>query len=118
MVMMEMHIIVHATSKFLHQSFYYVADDNECDSGPCDTNASCNNTYGSYDCTCNVGYVRDGHNCTGKVCTDICLIYTCIVFYIHSHVAMKLECKTPVMNIYPISITKMVISLPYMVIEV
>ena len=43
-------------------------DKNECDdiSPPCDLNARCNNTIGSYECTCNVGYSGDGKTCAGK----------------------------------------------------
>ena len=32
---------------------------------PCHANATCSNTEGSYECTCNSGYVGDGINCTG-----------------------------------------------------
>ena len=31
----------------------------------CDNNATCNNTVGSYTCTCNIGYTGDGFTCTG-----------------------------------------------------
>ena len=44
------------------------SDVNECQDGsqPCDTQASCTNTDGSFDCTCNSGYEGDGQSCTGK----------------------------------------------------
>ena len=29
-------------------------------------NATCNNTVGSYECSCNEGYTGDGWNCSGK----------------------------------------------------
>ena len=50
-------------------SFYYFADINECETGKhhCDSNAFCNNTKGSYICTCKPGYTGNGVNCTGKV---------------------------------------------------
>ena len=32
----------------------------------CDENANCTNTDGSYNCSCNHGYMGDGFNCTGK----------------------------------------------------
>ena len=42
-------------------------DIDECSAGhKCDVNAVCNNTKGSYNCTCNKGYYRDGRNCTGN----------------------------------------------------
>ena len=32
----------------------------------CDPNAYCNNTVGSFNCTCNSGYTGNGTTCTGK----------------------------------------------------
>ena len=32
----------------------------------CDANAECNNTYGSFFCTCNAGYEGNGFTCTGR----------------------------------------------------
>ena len=46
-------------------------DTNECLSdSPCHVNATCNNTEGSYICTCESGYSGDGFTCNGK-------LYTC-----------------------------------------
>ena len=33
----------------------FLIDDNECASDPCDSNAECLNTEGSYYCKCNEG---------------------------------------------------------------
>ncbi|XP_015772622.1 PREDICTED: fibrillin-1-like isoform X11 [Acropora digitifera] len=43
-------------------------DINECTASPsaCHLNAQCNNTIGSYHCTCNPGYTGNG-----KTCTDV-----------------------------------------------
>ena len=31
----------------------------------CHVDATCANTIGSFACSCNIGYVGDGYNCTG-----------------------------------------------------
>ena len=43
-------------------------DINECKEGThnCSSNAVCNNTKGSYNCTCKPGYEGGGNNCTGS----------------------------------------------------
>ena len=50
-------------------SIYYFADINECETEKhhCDSNAFCNNTKGSYNCTCIPGYTGNGVNCTGEI---------------------------------------------------
>ena len=44
------------------------SDLNECSTNVryCDVNALCNNTLGSYTCTCKAGYSGDGRTCTGR----------------------------------------------------
>ena len=58
-------------------------DINECiaETPACDTNAICNNSEGSYSCTCREGYEGDGKTCTfipqcsatlcGEACVDV-----------------------------------------------
>ena len=48
--------------------FPLLLDVDECaeNSHSCHGNAYCNNTVGSYNCTCNSGYSGNGFNCTGK----------------------------------------------------
>ena len=43
-------------------------DIDECstDSSPCDENAECTNSDGSYSCTCKQGFTGDGTTCDGK----------------------------------------------------
>ena len=51
---------------FLFFAFLF-SDVDECSaSSPvCDMNAICNNTRGSYRCTCNTGFTGDGKTCQG-----------------------------------------------------
>jgi hypothetical protein len=41
------------------------SDIDECQSNPCDDNASCTNNNGSYTCSCTTGYEGNGTVCTG-----------------------------------------------------
>ena len=57
-----------------YQTFFYrvissFADIDECSSEqdfPCDSNANCSNTFGSFICTCLIGFTGDGHSCEGE----------------------------------------------------
>ena len=55
-------------------------DIDECklNTHECDRNASCNNTEGSYQCTCDSGYQGTGRICAGNR----------IIEFVHNH------CKT------------------------
>ena len=44
-----------------------IVDVNECQSSPCGNNATCNNTEGSFNCSCIQGFEGDGLNCSGKI---------------------------------------------------
>ena len=68
---------VTCNSKYIHYRFHQVnimmffkcIDINECEatpSGPCDDNADCTDTPGSFGCTCRLGYTGDGFSCQGK----------------------------------------------------
>ena len=50
-------------------TLYFVLDINECSakSDRCNVNAVCENTQGSYTCTCQAGYTGNGRTCTGKM---------------------------------------------------
>ena len=43
-------------------------DVNECmaATSPCDANAECTNSAGSFSCSCNTGFTGDGMTCNGK----------------------------------------------------
>ena len=44
--------------------YTFVSDINEClYARPCDPNAMCSDTIGSFTCTCNSGYFGDGLSC-------------------------------------------------------
>ena len=44
------------------------SDVDECSSAnECHLDATCGNTIGSYNCTCQDGFEGDGKNCTGKI---------------------------------------------------
>ena len=53
--------------------FFYISnfatDIDECETNPhkCHQEATCNNTHGSYLCTCKPGVIGDGQNCTGTI---------------------------------------------------
>ena len=41
-------------------------DIDECTTNPCDVNAACSNTNGSFECTCRPGFDGNGNVCQGK----------------------------------------------------
>ena len=43
-----------------------IIDIDECLSHPCDSNATCLNTIGSFTCTCIEGFTGDGSQCDGE----------------------------------------------------
>ena len=53
----------------LKYSSWFLLDMDECTDGThkCHVNAVCNNTSGSYNCTCKDGFYGDGINCTGNI---------------------------------------------------
>ena len=40
---------------------------DECLSAPCDSNATCTNTAGSYICECNTGFTGSGGSCSSRL---------------------------------------------------
>jgi len=56
--------------------YVHISDLNECTAGTddCSANAACTNTAGSYECSCNSGFldvIGDGTQCHGKNTTII-----------------------------------------------
>ena len=62
---MEKEKVVLGKNEHNHGHF---SDNDECNDGTnnCDGNAVCDNTVGSFTCTCQQGYSGDGVNCEGK----------------------------------------------------
>ena len=64
----------------IHCVFYvllFTIDNNECTANThnCHSDATCNNTHGSFTCTCNAGFSGNGMTCTGKSCLLVFLCY-------------------------------------------
>jgi len=54
----------------------YVSDVDECTRDqPCHDKADCQDTEGSYKCTCKEGYHGDGKHCEGRFDNSHTLIY-------------------------------------------
>ena len=53
-------------SKLILNSLLCLTDIDECLSDPCHSNATCNNTIGSFICTCVGGFSGDGFQCDGE----------------------------------------------------
>ena len=52
---------------YYHNIAFFKTDIDECGAGTdsCDENAHCNNTEGSYRCSCSSGYSGNGTTCNG-----------------------------------------------------
>ena len=51
----------------------YLSDIDECatETHICSVDAVCDNTKGSYNCTCKPGYSGDGRTCKGNLCISL-----------------------------------------------
>ncbi len=54
----------------------YLTDIDECVLSPCGINADCQDTEGSFICTCNDGYTGDGIICLSNESRDFMSTYT------------------------------------------
>ena len=62
---------------YCHWCSTMISDINECKEGTynCSSNAVCNNTKGSYNCTCKPGYEGNGNNCTGNFFLNLGIVH-------------------------------------------
>ena len=64
------HYLAHRSRSAKARAFFSVHSDiNECTTNAynCDVKTFCNNTEGSFNCTCSPGYTGNGIKCTGKL---------------------------------------------------
>ncbi len=73
--------------------FTTITDIDECAERPCDMNADCTNTEGSFTCACMLGYSGDGLSCTCKECTSRQILYysASLHYYGHATIMEPLE---------------------------
>ena len=56
---------------YIRTSAYFLLDIDECSrENNCSVDSTCNDTVGSYDCTCFPGYQDEG---IGYICTGMCI---------------------------------------------
>ena len=67
-------------------TFSSLTEIDECLDNPCDSNATCTNTDGSYICECNTGFTGNGTNCTGTS------VFLCVRFEASSFLDIN-ECE-------------------------
>ena len=70
----------------------YCADIDECERGrdDCHEYATCNNTIGSYYCTCNEGLTGDGINCIGENMAMYTVHFGFVIVCVSVHVYLSL----------------------------
>ena len=79
--------------------FIFILDLDECvtELDNCHKSATCNNTFGCFECTCNSGFVGDGVNCTSKLVTCNMLLWQCfhaqLFFHTFIHLVDINECE-------------------------
>ena len=61
-----LHVLLFRSVDLIYISDLFLLDIDECEANPCDVNAACLNTNGSYECSCRPGFKGDGDSCTGN----------------------------------------------------
>ena len=57
----------------------------------CSSDAFCNNTHGSFNCTCKTGFIGDGENCTGSFLSVTCVLVWHQKLYLFSIILFPLQ---------------------------
>lgn len=65
----------HLDTEMLTVTCYTDIDECLDGSDQCAANATCNNTDGGYNCSCNIGYEGDGFECLSKFIDDVATMY-------------------------------------------
>ena len=86
---------------------FLISDVDECSNNPCHSNATCNNTLGSFLCTCKKGFTGDGRNCAGMKCRCKPSFPFCCYYYSHSYLSTATrDCDIPLflLHLLPIHV--------------
>ena len=72
------------------------ADINECteETSPCPVNSNCNNTDGSFTCTCLEGFSGDGDVCNGKKSIEESILYVLFKIVIFEEIQQNISTGT------------------------
>ena len=92
----------------LLSSFFLEID--ECLNDPCDSNATCSNTAGSYICECNTGFSGSGFNCTSMTDTLLCFTRTMITLLFTQISTSVMKTQIHVMVMLPAAIQRVAMS--------
>ena len=63
--------------------YIFLIDIDECeeDTDSCDVKSMCTNTFGSYQCTCNIGFFGDGFQCSKYSTTAVSTVLQCTMSF-------------------------------------
>ena len=88
----------------------FLLEIDECLNDPCDSNATCSNTAGSYICECNTGFSGSGFNCTSMTDTLLCFTRTMITLLFTQISTSVMKTQIHVMVMLPAAIQRVAMS--------